>query len=109
MLIIDKRDDVKTLRNLGADNKLIERIFLYEGRMISLFGAITGIILGLLLCFIQQQFGIITLGNVANRFIVDAYPVSIHWQGVLLVFATVVIVGVVSVWYPVKYLMKRLL
>ena len=91
MLILDKRDDVKTLRNLGADNRLIERIFLFEGRMISLSGAIAGIFLGLILCFIQQQFGIITLGGGGNSFIVDAYPVSVHWQDVLLVFATVVI------------------
>ena len=109
MLILDKRDDVKTLRNLGADNRLIERIFLFEGRMISLSGAIAGIFLGLILCFIQQQFGIITLGGGGNSFIVDAYPVSVHWQDVLLVFATVVIVGFVAVWYPVKYLIRRLL
>ena len=63
MLILDKREDVETLRNLGADDRLIARIFLFEGRLISLFGALSGIVLGLLLCYIQQRFGIISLGG----------------------------------------------
>lgn len=78
MLILDKKDDVITLRSLGASDKLISRIFLFEGRLISLFGAISGIILGLILCFIQQKFGIITLGGGGGTFVVDAYPVSVH-------------------------------
>ena len=108
MLIIDKKEDVRTLRNLGADDKLISRIFLFEGRMISMFGAVTGIFLGLILCLIQQKFGLISLGGDGN-FVVDAYPVSVHWGDVLLIFLTVLIVGFLSVWYPVRYLSKRLL
>lgn len=108
MLIIDKKEDVRTLRNLGADDKLISRVFLFEGRMISMFGAVTGIVLGLILCLIQQKFGLISLGGDGN-FVVDAYPVSIHWGDVLLIFLTVLIVGFLSVWYPVRYLSKRLL
>ena len=80
MLIIDKRDDVVTLRNLGANDQLIRRIFLMEGWMISFVGAVVGIILGLLLCFIQQTFGILSLGGGSGAgFVVDAYPVSVHW------------------------------
>lgn len=108
MLIIDKKEDVRTLRNLGADDKLISRIFLFEGRMISMFGAVTGIVLGLILCLIQQKFGLISLGGDGN-FVVDAYPVSVYWGDVLLIFLTVLIVGFLSVWYPVRYLSKRLL
>ncbi len=108
MLILDKKEDVVTLRNLGADNKLISRIFLFEGRLISFTGAIAGIILGLLLCFLQQKFGIISLGSGGN-FIVDAYPVSVHAWDVVLVFVTVLVVGFLSVWYPVRYLNKKLL
>lgn len=108
MLIIDKKEDVRMLRNLGADDKLISRIFLFEGRMISMFGAVTGIVLGLILCLIQQKFGLISLGGDGN-FVVDAYPVSVHWGDVLLIFLTVLIVGFLSVWYPVRYLSKRLL
>lgn len=109
MLIIDKKENVQTLRNLGADDKLISRIFLFEGRMISLMGALTGIVLGLALCFAQQEFGIISLGNSAGAFVVDAYPVRVHFWDVVLVFATVLLVGFLSVWYPVRYLSKRLL
>lgn len=109
MLILDKRDDVDTLRNLGASDRLIARIFLFEGRLISVFGAGIGIILGLLLCFLQQKFGLISLGGGDGSFVVDAYPVSVHVTDVLLVFVTVIAVGFLSVWYPVKYLSRRLL
>ncbi len=109
MLIIDKRDDVVTLRNLGASDKQITRIFLFEGRMISAIGAVVGLVLGLLLCWIQQTFGIIALGSSAGSFIVDAYPVSVHPEDVLLVFVTVLTVGFLSVWYPVRYFSRRLL
>ena len=109
MLILDKRDDVETLRNLGAGDQLITRIFLFEGRMISVFGASIGIVLGLLLCFLQQKFGLISLGGGNGSFVVDAYPVSVHLMDVLLVFVTVIAVGFLSVWYPVKYLSRRLL
>ena len=110
MLIIDKRADVVTLRNLGADNTLITRIFLFEGCLISLLGAVIGIVLGLTLCLIQQEFGLISLGGTGEgSFIVDAYPVSVHVQDVMLVFVTVWVVGFLSVWYPVRHLSRRLL
>lgn len=109
MLILDKREDVETLRNLGADDRLIARIFLFEGRMISVFGALSGIVLGLLLCFLQQRFGLISLGGGNGSFVVDAYPVSVHATDIILVFLTVITVGFLSVWYPVRYLSKRLL
>ena len=108
MLIIDKRDDVVTLRNLGASDRQITRIFLFEGRMISFFGAAVGIVLGLLLCWLQQTYGLISLGD-SGAFVVDAYPVSVHASDVVLVFVTVLVVGFLSVWYPVRYLSKRLL
>ena len=109
MLILDKREDVETLRNLGADDRLIARIFLFEGRLISLFGALAGIVFGLLLCYLQQRFGIISLGGGSGSFIVDAYPVSVHATDVILIFVTVIAVGFLSVWYPVHYLTRRLL
>ena len=108
MLIIDKREDVATLRNLGASDQRIVRIFLFEGRMISFFGAISGVIVGVILCLIQQQFGLISLGA-SGSFVVDAYPVSIHLWDVALVFITVLSIGFLSVWYPVRFLSKRLL
>ena len=110
MLIIDKRKDVETLRNLGADNKLVYRIFLFEGCLISFIGALVGVVLGLVLCLIQQEFGILSLGNgdMAGAFVVDAYPVSVQWGDVCLVLITVLLVSFLSVQYPVRYLFKKL-
>lgn len=108
MLIIDKRDDVVTLRNLGASDRQIVRIFLFEGRMISFFGAFAGVVLGLLLCWLQQEYGLIALGS-SGSFVVNAYPVSVHASDVLLIFITVLLIGFLSVWYPVRFLSKRLL
>lgn len=107
MLIIDKKADIFTLRNLGADDKLISRIFFFEGWMISAFGAVVGGVLGLLLCFIQQQFGVISLGGANGGFVVDAYPVSVHWADVVLILVTVLFVGLLAVWYPVRYLSRQ--
>ena len=100
MLIIEKKDDVVTLRNLGASDRQITRIFLFEGRLISIIGAVVGILLGLLLCWLQQTFG---------SFVVNAYPVSVHPEDIVLVFVTVILVGWLAVWYPVRYFSKRLL
>ena len=109
MLIIDKKDDVVTLRNLGANDKQITRIFLFEGRFIALIGAVVGILLGLLLCWIQQTFGIVKLGSSSGSFVVNAYPVSVHPEDIVLVFVTVILVGWLAVWYPVRYFSRRLL
>ena len=98
-----------TLRNLGASDKQITRIFLFEGRLISALGAIIGIIIGLVLCWAQQTFGLVKLGSSSGSFVVDAYPVSVHPEDIILIFLTVLIVGFLSVWYPVHYFAKRLL
>ena len=111
MLIIEKKNDVITLRALGANDRLISRIFLFEGCLISFLGALVGVVLGLTLCLVQQEFGILTLGSGASAgaFVVDAYPVSVHWQDVLLILVTVLIIGFLSVLYPVKFFSRRLL
>ena len=102
MLIIDKKEDVVTLRNLGANDRQISQIFLFEGRLISAFGAIIGIGLGLLLCWLQQQYGLVSLGSSSGSFVINAYPISVHYDDVVLIFLTVIVVGWVAVWYPVK-------
>ena len=109
MLIIDKKDDVVTLRNLGATDKQITRIFLFEGRLIAAIGAVIGILLGLLLCWLQQTFGIVKLGSSSGSFIVNAYPVSVHPEDIILILVTVILVGWLAVWYPVRYFSRRLL
>lgn len=109
MLIIDKKDDVVTLRNLGASDKQVVSIFLFEGRMISAIGAIVGIVFGLLLCWLQQEYGLVRMGGSDGSFVVNAYPVSVHYMDVAIIFVTVLAVGWLAVWYPVRALSKRLL
>lgn len=101
MLIIDKRDDILTLRNLGADNLLIKRIFVFEGWFISAVGAVAGIILGTAICLLQEHLGLLKMGE---GYVVDAYPVATHFFDILLVLATVLIMGLFASLYPVKYI-----
>ena len=107
MLIIDKKDDVQTLRNLGATDRQIVQIFLYEGRIISAIGAAIGIGLGLLLCGLQQVFGFVKMGESSGTFIVNAYPVSVHYWDVVWVFVTVIAIGWVASWIPARRLRKQ--
>lgn len=107
MLIIEKKDDAATLRSLGADKNLISSIFLLEGWMISLFGALLGIALGLCLCFAQSHFGLLQLGSTAGTFVVDAYPVRVDYMDIFYILATVLVFGWFSAWYPVRYALKN--
>ncbi len=107
MLIVEKQKDVITLRNMGADNRLISWIFLFEGWLISVFGAIIGIVLGLSLCLLQQHFGLLRLGNTSGVFVVDAYPVVVEAGDVFFVFLTVLAIGFLGALYPVHYLSEK--
>ena len=107
MLILDKTEDVKILRNLGASNILITNIFAFEGWLITFVGAIIGLVLGIFVCLLQQYFGFIKLGS-AGAFVVDAYPVSVEPLDVILIFITVSIVGFLAVLYPVNVLRKKI-
>lgn len=104
MLIIDKKADIDTLKSLGADNRLISRIFLTEGWLIAAVGAVTGIVVGILLCWGQQTFGWIKLGEMSEAFIIEAYPVSVQLLDIVAVLALVLLLGFFTAWYPVKYL-----
>jgi len=104
MLIIDKRADIETLRNLGADNRLIKRVFLFEGWMISAVGALGGIALGTILCLLQQHFGLLKLGT---GYVVNAYPVVTNALDLLLVFVTVLAMGFLAAYYPVRYIRTK--
>lgn len=103
MLILDKRDNADTLRSLGATEGLISRIFIYEGNFIALIGAFVGLVLGIILCLLQQKFGIIGLGG-DGQFVVDAYPVRVEFQDIILVFFSVLVVSALSVWLPIRLL-----
>ncbi|WP_297252601.1 FtsX-like permease family protein [uncultured Prevotella sp.] len=104
MLIIDKKADAATLRNLGATDRQIRSIFLFEGRIISAIGAVVGILLGLLLCWLQQEFGLVHMGDSAGSFVVNAYPVSVHYDDVAIVFVTVLLIGWAAAWIPTRKL-----
>lgn len=107
MLIIEKRQNMETLRALGATDKIITNIFVFEGVVISTIGAISGILIGLCVCLLQQEYGLLTLGNGAGDFIVNSYPVKVESSDILAIFGTVVAVGLVAVWIPVKVLTRK--
>ena len=103
MLIIDKEAQISTLRNLGADPSLIRRIFTCEGWLITGIGAVVGLVLGIILCLLQQHFGFITLGGGdTTRYVVAAYPVVLHWSDAFLTLLAVAAVGFLSTFYTVK-------
>jgi len=106
MLILDKQPNLATLRSMGASDSLLSRIFLYEGNLIALAGALIGLVLGVILCLLQQRFGFISLGQ-SGAFVVDAYPVSVHVADIVLVFVTVVVVSTLAVRLPVRLLARR--
>lgn len=107
MLIIDKRADSQVLRHLGATTALVRRIFLTEGQLITLAGAIAGLLIGLALCLLQQHFGLIRFGSTEGAYIISAYPVSVRYGDLLLILLTVLCVGYLSVVYAVRSQSRR--
>lgn len=107
MLMIDKKNDIKMLSNLGADAKTIRSIFFLEGLLTTIVGSVLGLILGLLVCWLQIQFGFLKMGE--GSFVVNHYPVAIRWQDVLSVLATVLGIGVIASWIPSMYISKKVL
>ena len=108
MLIVEKTIDIKSLKNMGASNNLISRIFLYEGWLIAFFGIVSGIVVGLTLCLLQQHFGLLRLSNVPGAYVVDAYPVIVRFWDIVTVFVVVSIISLLTVFYPINNLKKKL-
>lgn len=108
MLIVEKRDDIRSLQHMGASNHLVARIFLYEGWLITFIGIIAGIVIGLGLCLLQQHYGLLRLSNTPGAYIIDAYPVIVQASDLLIVFAVVSVIGLLTVLYPVNNLRKQL-
>ncbi len=102
MLIIDKQENIRTLRSLGADSRFVQQVFLFEGWFIAAIGAGGGLLLGVLLCLLQQTFGFIKLGHAAGSFVVDAYPVRVELVDIAAVAAVVTLLGFLTSWYPVR-------
>ncbi len=101
MLILEKKEDIKTLFYLGANQSLIHRIFLYEGWLISILGAVIGTVLGLLICGLQQHFGLLKLGS-GVEYVLSAYPVSVQFFDVVIIFCVVLLMGYFCAYIPAK-------
>ncbi len=106
LLMIDKRKDTEILKAMGADNQLIKRVFLNEGLLISVVGGLIGLLLGILLVMLQQRFGFVKFGTGGN-YVVDAYPVLLKFKDVLLIFATILVVGCTSAFLTVGHAMRK--
>jgi lipoprotein-releasing system permease protein len=107
MLIIEKERDIEILKSLGADNNLIRKIFIFEGWLISIIGATGGILLGFILCWLQQTYGILKFDS--DTLIIDTYPVVMKLKDFIIVPATVLLIGYWAAWYPVRFLTKKYL
>jgi len=108
MLIIDKKDDIAVLQSMGADKPLIRKIFLFEGWSISIIGSIIGSIAGIAVCKAQIAYGFVKLKGGSSSFIIDAYPMKIIPLDILLIFLSVVLIGFLASWFPVKYISSNL-
>jgi lipoprotein-releasing system permease protein len=107
MLIIEKERDIEILKSLGADKNLIRNIFIFEGWLISIIGAIAGIIMGFIICWLQQTYGLVRLQS--ESLMMDAYPVVMKFKDFIIVPGTVLLIGYWAAWYPVRFLTKKFL
>ena len=107
MLMIDKRKDTEILKAMGADNRLIHKIFMNEGLLISVAGGIIGLLLGIIVVLLQQKFGFVKFGTGGGNYVVDAYPVLLKMKDVLLIFATILVVGCTSAFLTVRHAMRK--
>lgn len=105
MLIIDKKEDVWILKTMGANNKLVQQLFFAEGMLINLLGAVSGMVFGALLCWVQMKFGLLRL----NGGIVDFYPMELKWMDFVSISAIVLSIGIIASWFPVRVLTKKYL
>ena len=108
LLIIEKDDSIATLRALGANDRQISRIFVLQGWLITLAGAITGVVIGLILCLCQQQFGWLRLSGDPANMIINAYPVEVQWTDVIITLALVAAVGLLTSMVTALIMRRRL-
>ena len=106
MIVLEKRKDISSLWALGAPVKTIQKIFFYEGLLITVFGGGLGLVLGVSVCLLQQHFGFIQLGS-QGSFIVNSYPVEVHYKDVILIVCTVLSLGILITFVPVRLLKQK--
>jgi lipoprotein-releasing system permease protein len=106
MLILDKKKDMAVLQSLGASNLLIRQVFFIEGMMITMLGGLAGLLIGGVVCWLQQRFGLLTI-NSGSTFVVEAYPVKLLFMDFVYVLGVITMIGFVAAWYPVKYISKK--
>ena len=102
MLILEKRKDIAILQSMGADERLVKRIFLLQGMMVSFGGALLGMFLGAVICLVQQHFGIVRINTEGGSFLIDAYPVVMQGMDFVYVFVVVSAIGMLAAWFPVR-------
>lgn len=101
MLIIDKQQDIRTLSHLGASEKMIRRVFVLEGWMVNALGALGGLVVGLVVCLLQEHLGLLKLGNGAE-YVIEAYPVAVQGWDIVMVIVVVLALGAISSWIPAR-------
>jgi len=106
ILIVEKVKDIAMLKSMGADRTLVQRIFLKQGLLISLISGGSGLLIGFVILWLQQRYGLIRLGSTSGDFIINAYPVKMQITDFIYVFATVQLIGLLASWYPVRFLLK---
>lgn len=104
MLIIEKRGDIGTLYSIGATRRLVRRVFVLEGWLISIIGLVVGLVVGVCFCLLQQHFGFIKM---PGNFIVEAYPIILQWTDLLITVAGVAVIGYIIAIIPVVRLQRR--
>lgn len=109
MLIIDKKSDIIILQSMGASSRLIRTIFLFEGWLISLIGALIGLLLGIFVCWLQMEYGLLKIPGNEGSFIFSSYPVEVRITDLLFIFLLVSGIGFVAAWYPIRFISGKYL
>ncbi len=107
ILIVEKLKDIAILKSMGADKNLIRKIFTAEGIFISLAGSLSGLLIGFIILLLQQHFGLVSLGADEGDFIINAYPVRMLVSDFIYVFIAVMLIGLMAIWYPVRFLTRK--
>jgi lipoprotein-releasing system permease protein len=103
MLILEKKKDIAVMQSMGASNKIIRRVFLIEGIQISFIGVVLGLLIGGVIAWLQQHYGLVSIGA-SDTLVIDAYPVKLHWADFMLIFGSVMGIGLLAAWLPVRKL-----